>query len=125
MVFNRDEKIANEIIKPKDELIQKLYKENRSLHEELSKQEKLVDIATDYENKDLFFESTNFSLKELYNALTYIEPFKDSLQHHIYEHIQEQYKPNNECVFYDVTNYYFEIVYLSCICQVKNGPFYN
>lgn len=62
-----------------------------------------------YENKDLFFESTNFSLKELYNALTYIEPFKDSLQHHIYEHIQEQYKPNNECVFYDVTNYYFEI----------------
>ena len=62
-----------------------------------------------YENKDLFFENTNFSLKELYNALTYIEPFKDGLQHHIYEHIQEQYKPNNECVFYDVTNYYFEI----------------
>lgn len=62
-----------------------------------------------YENKELFFESTNFSLKELYNALTYIEPFKDSLQRHIYEHIQEQYKPNNECVFYDVTNYYFEI----------------
>ena len=62
-----------------------------------------------YENKDLFFENSNFSLKELYNALTYIEPFKDSLQQHIYEHIQEQYKPNNECVFYDVTNYYFEI----------------
>ena len=62
-----------------------------------------------YENKDLFFENSNFSLKELYNALTYIEPFKDSLQKHIYEHIQEQYKPNNECVFYDVTNYYFEI----------------
>lgn len=62
-----------------------------------------------YENKDLFFENSNFSLKELYNALTYIEPFKDSLQQHIYEHIQEEYKPNNECVFYDVTNYYFEI----------------
>ena len=62
-----------------------------------------------YENKDLFFENSNFSLKELYNSLTYIEPFKDSLQQHIYEHIQEQYKPNNECVFYDVTNYYFEI----------------
>lgn len=62
-----------------------------------------------YENKELFFENTNFSLKELYNALTYIEPFKDSLQRHIYEHIQEQYKPKNECVFYDVTNYYFEI----------------
>lgn len=62
-----------------------------------------------YENKDIFFENTNFSLKELYNALTYIEPFKESLQSYIYDHIQEQYKPNNECVFYDVTNYYFEI----------------
>ena len=62
-----------------------------------------------YENKDIFFESSNFSLKELYNALTYIEPLKEKLQQHIYEHIQEQYKPNNECAFYDVTNYYFEI----------------
>ena len=55
-----------------------------------------------FENKDIFFENTNFSLKEIYNALTYIEPYKDTL-------IQEQYKPNNECIFYDVTNYYFEI----------------
>ena len=62
-----------------------------------------------YENKNIFFENTDFSLKEVYNALTYIEPFKESLQSYIYDHIQEQYKPNNECVFYDVTNYYFEI----------------
>lgn len=62
-----------------------------------------------YENKDMFFENTNFSLKEVYNALTYLQPFKDTLQQYIYEHIQEQYKPKNDCVFYDVTNYYFEI----------------
>lgn len=62
-----------------------------------------------FENKDIFFENTNFSLKEIYNALTYIEPYKDTLQSYIYDHIQEQYKPNNECIFYDVTNYYFEI----------------
>ena len=62
-----------------------------------------------FENKDIFFENTNFSLKEVYNALSYIEPFKESLQSYVYDHIQEQYKPNNECVFYDVTNYYFEI----------------
>ena len=62
-----------------------------------------------FENKDIFFENTNFSLKEIYNALTYIEPYKESLQSYIYDHIQEQYKPNNECIFYDVTNYYFEI----------------
>ena len=53
-----------------------------------------------HENKDIFFENTNFSLKELYNALTYLEHFKDNLQQYIYEHIQKQYKPNNECVFY-------------------------
>ena len=64
MVFNRDEKIANEIIKPKDELIQKLYNENRSLHEELSKQEKLVDIATEYENKHSKIIEENNNLKQ-------------------------------------------------------------
>ena len=62
-----------------------------------------------YENKDMFFENFNFSLKEVYNALTYLEPLKDELQHYMYEHIQEQYKPSNEVAFYDVTNYYFEI----------------
>ena len=62
-----------------------------------------------YENRNIFFENTNFSLEEIYNALTYIEPFKDSIQKYIYDHIQEQYKPNNECIYYDVTNYYFEI----------------
>jgi len=62
-----------------------------------------------YQNKDLFFENTNFSLEEVYNALTYIEPYKEHLQQYIYEHIQEQYKPTNEITFYDVTNYYFEI----------------
>ena len=62
-----------------------------------------------FENKDIFFENSNFSLKEVYNALTYIEPLKEQLQSYIYDHIQEQYKPKNECIFYDVTNYYFEI----------------
>lgn len=62
-----------------------------------------------FENRNIFFENTDFSLEEVYNALTYIEPFKDQIQKYIYDHIQDQYKSNNECVFYDVTNYYFEI----------------
>lgn len=62
-----------------------------------------------YHNRCMFFENTNFSLEELYNTLTYIEPFKDEIQEYIYSHIQEQYKPTNECIYYDVTNYYFEI----------------
>lgn len=62
-----------------------------------------------FENRNIFFENTDFSLEEVYNALTYIEPFKDSIQKYIYDHIQRQYKPSNECIYYDVTNYYFEI----------------
>lgn len=62
-----------------------------------------------YDNRNIFFENTSFSLEEVYNTLTYIEPFKDSIQKYIYDHIQEQYQPNNECIYYDVTNYYFEI----------------
>ena len=38
----RDEKILEEIIKPKDELIKELYKDNLSLHKELSKQSKII-----------------------------------------------------------------------------------
>lgn len=64
MVFKRDEKIANEIIKPKDELIQKLYTENRSLHEELSKQEILVNMATEYENNHSKIIADNNTLKQ-------------------------------------------------------------
>jgi len=64
IVFNRDDKIVNEIIKPKDELIQKLYTENCSLHEELSKQEKLVDMATEYENNHSKIIADNNTLKQ-------------------------------------------------------------
>ena len=36
-MINRDEKIMNEIIKPKDNLINQLHQENINLHKELSK----------------------------------------------------------------------------------------
>ena len=45
------EKVENEIIKPKDELINKLYEENVILHKELSKQVKLVNVAEKYQKE--------------------------------------------------------------------------
>lgn len=51
LMLNRDEKIENEVIKPKDDLINKLYNENISLHKELSKQANTINIATEYEKK--------------------------------------------------------------------------
>lgn len=51
VMINRDEKICNEIIKPKDELIQELYQDNVSLHKELSKQAKVIEEAEKYQNE--------------------------------------------------------------------------
>ena len=45
------EKVENEIIKPKDAKIMELYQENLKLHNELSKQVRLVDKAQKYQNE--------------------------------------------------------------------------
>ena len=62
-----------------------------------------------YENKDMLFENTDFSLKDIYRFLSYIEPKKNELTKYIYDNSKEQYGRNTECLYYDVTNYYFEI----------------
>lgn len=62
-----------------------------------------------FENKDMFFENSKFSLLDIYRALTIFNKFKDAIQLHIYNKIKEQYEPKNDVVYYDVTNYYFEI----------------
>lgn len=63
------EKIEDEIIKPKDDLINQLHKENISLKKELSKQVKVVDEATKYikERDDILDENNNLNteIKEL------------------------------------------------------------
>ena len=49
--FNRDEKILEEIIKPKDEVIEKLYQANVTLHERLSEQSNIIDEAEKYQKE--------------------------------------------------------------------------
>ncbi len=63
IMLNRDEKIENEIIKPRDNLIKDLYNENISLHKELSKQANIVNIATEYEKKYTQLIEDNVNLK--------------------------------------------------------------
>ena len=69
LMINRDEKIVNEIIKPKDDLIQKLYKDNLNLHKELSKQAKLIDKAEKVEKNRVTLINTNMNLQEKCNKL--------------------------------------------------------
>ena len=47
----RDEKILEEIIKPKDDVIQNLYKDNLNLHRELSRQTKIIEKAEKYQKE--------------------------------------------------------------------------
>ena len=47
----RDEKILEEIIKPKDDVIQNLYKDNLNLHRELSRQTKIIEEAEKYQKE--------------------------------------------------------------------------
>ncbi len=51
LMINRDEKIENEIIKPKDKLINDLYQDNLLLHRELSRQALVIDEAEKYQNE--------------------------------------------------------------------------
>lgn len=63
IMLNRDEKIENEIIKPKDELIQKLHQENVLLHKELSKQANILDKAEKFEIERKSLTEDNIELK--------------------------------------------------------------
>lgn len=62
-----------------------------------------------YENKDVFFDKTHFSLDDVYRCLSFLNKHKEELQRWIHKCIQEQYGRNTSLVYYDVTNYYFEI----------------
>ena len=60
-------------------------------------------------HKEHFFDIFNFTLDDVYDALTHFSKVADSLQQHLHEAVTQQYKRTTELVYYDVTNYYFEI----------------
>ena len=47
----RDEKIIEEIIKPKDNVIQNLYQDNMNLHRQLSRQAQVIEEAEKYQKE--------------------------------------------------------------------------
>jgi thiol-disulfide isomerase/thioredoxin len=61
-----------------------------------------------YEEKDRYFENTDFSLDDIYRCLTQAITFKDSLQLHLHRKMKNQFGRSTDLVYYDVTNYYFE-----------------
>ena len=51
VMIGRDDKILNEIIKPKDKLIKELYRDNLTLYKELSKQANVIEEAEKYQKE--------------------------------------------------------------------------
>jgi len=68
--MKRDEKILEVIIKPKDDLINELYKDNLSMHQELLRQAKMVEKAEKYEIERDKIIADN---KELHNQVDNIK----------------------------------------------------
>jgi transposase len=62
-----------------------------------------------FEQKERYFENTDFTLDDVYRCLTQVTTFKASLELHLHRQMKLKFKRNTELVYYDVTNYYFEI----------------
>lgn len=62
-----------------------------------------------YENMDYLFTDFNFSLDDVYRALDYFNFYKNDLLLNTHEMVRMIYGRDTSNVYYDVTNYYFEI----------------
>ena len=62
-----------------------------------------------FENMDSYFLDFNFHINHIYRALDYFNYYKDDLLFHIHEMVRLNYGRDTSNVYYDVTNYYFEI----------------
>ena len=62
-----------------------------------------------FEQKSMYFEKMDFSLTDIYRCLTNVVTLKRDLMIHLNNRMRELFGRSNEIVYYDVTNYYFEI----------------
>ena len=59
--------------------------------------------------RERFFDNFRFSIDDIYNALTHFDTISDALQQHLHGKVSELYGRDTSLVYYDITNYYFEI----------------
>jgi len=62
-----------------------------------------------FEEKSRYFERFNFSLADVYRALSHYAKIAKGLQRFVHESITEKYGRDTKTIYYDVTNFYFEI----------------
>jgi len=63
-----------------------------------------------YEEKHRYFERFDFAWFDVYRALSHFAALSDDVQRHMHEQITSRYGPRNtKTIYYDVTNFYFDI----------------
>ena len=62
-----------------------------------------------WEQKGRYFEKMDFSLEDVYRCLSRINTLEDAVAVHLNNKMTQLYGRKSELVYYDVTNYYFEI----------------
>lgn len=64
-----------------------------------------------FEGRNIFFESFDFSLDDIYRSLNHFQHYSEELQQHLHQRIHTLVGRESQLGYYDVTNYYFEIPY--------------
>ncbi|HEY3388035.1 MAG TPA: IS1634 family transposase [Prolixibacteraceae bacterium] len=62
-----------------------------------------------YEYKDMFFERFDFELHHVYRALSHFSKIGEECQRFISDQINAKFGQNTKLMYFDVTNFYFEI----------------
>ena len=62
-----------------------------------------------FEAKERFFERFNFTLDDVYRSLGHFDKISNELQRYMYESVRTNYSVDTSVIYYDCTNYYFEI----------------
>jgi transposase len=62
-----------------------------------------------FEQRNMLFDKMDFSLDDVYRSLSFFAQFKDPMLLAIHKRIKKLYGRDTSLVYYDVTNYYFEI----------------
>jgi transposase len=60
-------------------------------------------------HKSKYFENMDFDLNAVYRSLSILSTYREKLIIHLHKVMVDRYKRNTTMMFYDVTNYYFEI----------------
>ena len=62
-----------------------------------------------FDNRNIFFDKMDFSLDDVYRSLSFFNKYRKAMMLALHKRISTLYGRDATLVYYDVTNYYFEI----------------